>query len=66
MIILIDLSRTKKFLHFADYMAASSKFSDYLPLIQEMINSFEVTNQKYDEQVPNIFTNIESSGYKSC
>jgi len=40
--------------YFVDYTAASSKFLDYLPLIQEMINSFEVTN-KYDVQVANIF-----------
>lgn len=41
--------------YFVDYIAASSKFSDYLPIIQEMINSFEVINQKYDGQVANIF-----------
>jgi hypothetical protein len=41
--------------YFVDYTAASLKFLDYLPIIQEMINSFEVINQKYDGQVANIF-----------
>jgi hypothetical protein len=50
--------------YFVDYTAASSKFLEYLPLIQEMINSFEVTNE-YEGQVANIFfINIESSGHK--
>jgi hypothetical protein len=40
--------------YFVDYTAVSSKFLDYLPLIQEMINSFELTN-KNDGQVANIF-----------
>jgi hypothetical protein len=41
--------------YFVDYTVASPKFSDYLPIIQEMINSFEVINQNYDGQVANIF-----------
>jgi hypothetical protein len=41
--------------YLVDYTVASSKFLDYLHIIQEMINSFEVINQKYDGQVPNIF-----------
>jgi hypothetical protein len=41
--------------YFVDYTAISSKFVDYLPIVQEMINSFEIINQKYDGQVPNIF-----------
>jgi hypothetical protein len=41
--------------YFVDYTAISSKFVDYLPIVQEMINSFEVINQKYDGQLPNIF-----------
>jgi hypothetical protein len=41
--------------YLVDYTVASSKFVDHLHIIQEMINSFGVTNQKYDGLVSNIF-----------
>jgi hypothetical protein len=52
--------------YFVDYTTASSKFLDYLPLIPEMINSFEVTTKNTMDKCQTYFTNIESSGYKSC
>ena len=51
--------------YFVDYTAASPKFLDYLPIIQEMINSFEVTTKYYGQAI-NIFYKHRSSGHKSC
>jgi hypothetical protein len=64
--IIILYMEQRKSMEIGTIIGNNGYFVDYLPIVQKMINSFEVINQKYDGQVPNIFYNIKSSGHKSC